>query len=245
MRGISVLGTGLRTMSYEREPPDEVILTSWVTLFFVPIIPIGRKKCRYVCDSAHFVEIEFRPHFEVIEELPMSMTSVITTYLGAMISLTVTLTPLAYMIWRIQRRAATPVESVLFYLCATWPVVCVALKERRDRQFLEPTWSEQRSDLNPLAQRGNTAHRIAIWRTTHVFPQWLYAVVTVVALLPGFALGWRNGWGQHAIKIVAVASLCFALGVTTMIDRAIFRRRQRSQLGQSGGETPAIEADED
>lgn len=226
MRGYSVLGTGIRAMGFEPEPPNEVILTFWITLIFVPVIPIGRKRCRYVCDATPLgPELEAGPGFDVLEKLPLSLTSVVSTYLGALVALSVTLAPIAYMIWRTQGRAATFVEFILVVLCAIWPVVFVVLKERRDRLLLESTWTPERSNLNTIIQLGGKANREAVWSMKHVFSERIYLGVMIFGCLPGAALAAWNNWGENGLKFSAAISAAMCLGVTLVIDRILVRFR--------------------
>lgn len=230
MRGYSVLGTGIRAMGYEPEPPNEVILTFWITLIFVPVIPIGRKRCRYICDSTPLgPDLEAGPGFDVLEKLPLSLTSVVTTYLGALVALSVTLAPTAYMIWRIQGRAATFVEFILVILCAVWPVVFVVLKERRDRLLLESTWTPERSNLNTIIQLGGKANREAVWSMKHVFSERIYLGVMIFGCLPGAAVAALNNWGEDGLKFSAAISAALCLGATLAVDRLLVRLRAKSR----------------
>jgi hypothetical protein len=101
IRDISYYGIGVRSFGCELEPPDGLILTRWVTLFFIPVIPFARVRCRYVddseCPTLHGDRV-FR--FQLLERVPLSFASVFETYLVALVGIVIGVGPFGLMAWR-------------------------------------------------------------------------------------------------------------------------------------------------
>ena len=125
MYTFSIYGTGLRVYGLEAEPPDRVIVTQWVSVCFVPIIPLRRLKCRYLGEGESTPHWETGLVFELIEPLDLSLASIVATYVAAVVAVVVALGPIVLILWRIANRAAVPIEAAFAIASATWPVVFV------------------------------------------------------------------------------------------------------------------------
>ena len=230
MRTFSIFGTGLRVYGLEAEPPDLVIVTQWITVFFVPVLPIRRLKCRYTGES------EPGPHWEggfvldEIERQALSLPSIIGTYVAAVVYLVVAIGPLVLILWRIANRAAMPFEAALAIASAVWPVAFVIWIDYQQKQFLESTWGPERLEAVREARIVAKAHRRESWRASHYFSETFYICSMAVGIVPGIAIGRWFGWGGHQLQLAALVSAASSVGFVALVDWFVMRNRKGGDM---------------
>src|SRR5579863_7307521 len=110
IRDISYYGTGCRCYGFEVEPPDFVNVTQWIALFFVPVIPIRRARCKYVGNDEYLPHADTVFQYQVIDRLGLSAPSILLTYFRSLCGIMAAVGPPVFMFLYVGNRAATPVE---------------------------------------------------------------------------------------------------------------------------------------
>jgi len=202
-----------------------VIATQWITLFFVPIVPLRRMKCRYVGES------ELNPHwepgrrFEEVERLELSLSSVLATYVAAVATLLASVSPLAIVVSQLRNPPVGMVWLALGVASAVWPVAIVFWIECCQKSFLEGTWEPQRTKDADVARIVNEAIRRQKWRANHCFSETVYICAMVVGLVPGVAIGRWFEWGLQLLEVAGLVTGALALGLVAVLDRFLIRSR--------------------
>lgn len=204
LRNYSVLGTGLRWMSYQTESDSLLLATQWVTLCYFPLVPLRRRLCQYQRMALDFTQHEVdSPLFLDQEKATLDWGSVLATYGWATVVAAILFGPIAFMIAWTHQRAAQPIE-IGFIMC--W-IVLVGLfpfwRAFREKRYLEST-----RGLNYLDELQNTKDRQAALRkqSPHRYADWIYLLIWIVAGLPGFLLAERWGLNLELQKLIAVVS---------------------------------------
>lgn len=234
MRTYSVYGTGLRVYGLEAEPPDLAIVTQWISVFFLPIFPIRRLKCRYIGESEPGPNWEGGFVFEEIERLQLSLPSILSTYAAAVVCVVVAVGPLMLILWRIANRAAMPFEAALAIASAVWPVVFVFWIDRRQKQSLESTWGRERLDAVRETRIAGKAHHRESWHASHYFSETFYICSLAVGLVPGVAIGRWFGWGWHLLQVAGLVTAASAIGLVALVDWCVMRCSKRLDRTQQG-----------
>ena len=231
--GWSFYGTGLRLHDLEPEPPDLVVVTHWLTLFFIPVAPLRRVKCRYLGEVLSEGATDSALRFEVVERLPLSWSSVCATYLWSWIALFATLGPIAFLIWRTQGRAATTAEMIVLLICTVGLGLLPFYVEWRQRQVLEGSWRREKQEAVQDAQAAQAAAGQSGWQAKHVVSERVFLLAAVVGLVPGVAaVAW---WGLPVpLEAGALGGAALALGVVYAIDRLLVRLRERTARDREG-----------
>lgn len=104
--------------SYGLEPVDanQIVLTRRVSVLFIPVIPPGRYKVRYIgptCYSGIWDQVLIRNFdYQIVERISISMFSVARTLLWTFIALFATIVPLVVLVMRCANRAASTIELI-------------------------------------------------------------------------------------------------------------------------------------
>lgn len=136
MGWISVCGTGatIHDVRFERE---RALFTTWLSLFWVPLIPVRSWSAIWLC---HRPADGLRQGSEVFIDLrrtPHEPLRLLKTFGAGLLGACVALGPMAFMIARVTDRAATTGEVVVVLATAAWPMVVLTWVERMRRSRLE------------------------------------------------------------------------------------------------------------
>lgn len=233
MRTISIYGTGIRSYGYEPDLPGSVIATFWLSVLFVPLVPLRRAKCRYIGESITDLTFDSVSVLEEIERLPMSLLAIARTYSLAIVAIIVAVGPVAVMLVRVNNRGAMPVEAVLAILFGAWPVGLIILLERREREILEATWGTERAEAAAAARMASKRNKDERWSRSHVLPEWLLLGSLAVGIVLGFVITRWQRWGANVEMFVSLASGGLAAGVVAMADKVlVYRCRARERLDE-------------
>jgi hypothetical protein len=136
VRGWSFYGCGVMQLGLRRDDDDLLETTRWVTIFFVPVIPLSRWRVRYVGiarqvgpdNDESFV-------FDPIDRLPLDPYGVIQTALCGWCLFAIAVGPAVGCVFGIRR--ATTIQMALALGACCWPLLVTIWVQRRWRVFLE------------------------------------------------------------------------------------------------------------
>jgi len=135
----SIYGTGATIHGIERRRDGRVEFTSWLSVLWVPIVPLRSWSALYagerppdgITDEAHcFADVQRAPH-----DWGRNGRTLATGLAVAICAVA----PAALMIARTDGRAATNGEMVIVFASAIWPVGLVIWSERIRRRRLRGT----------------------------------------------------------------------------------------------------------
>ncbi|MBL8821249.1 MAG: hypothetical protein JNJ77_01585 [Planctomycetia bacterium] len=204
-RNHSMYGTGLRWMSIEQVSPDKVNATLWVSLIFIPLIPLRRWLCRFAGYDGSLVflahEVE-SPLLEKLERTPVTLSSVLSTYVWALVTCCFLFSPIAFMIWWTNQRAALPFEIVLIFF---W-IIVVGLfpfwNVKRERGILEAIRGQEYAQACEFQRLQTKEYNKRNWEQTHYFPLWVYFIAGIAAFFIANELADFLGWNNKEVKSV-------------------------------------------
>jgi hypothetical protein len=119
MNWYSAYGTGATLQGVEPTPDGRVEFTVWLSVFWVPLIPVSSWSAVYAGESIGGVPGETHG-FADLQRIDHKPRRLARTFLGALLLVFATLTPLWVMIERTNGRAATPQEMVLIFALVFW-----------------------------------------------------------------------------------------------------------------------------
>jgi hypothetical protein len=233
MRGWSFYGTGVRIYGLEPEPPDCVVLTQWLTLLFIPIAPLRRAKCRYHGEAFSDGHTDPAQRIELVERLPLSLSSICATYLLSWAGLLAMIGPIAFMIWRTQNRAATVPEMIVVLAFTVGLALLPFFVEWRQKQVLEASRRQEQREAAEQAAAVQAAAVLTAWQSKYVLSEWAFLLASVVGLLPGVAAAVWFGWGVP-LEAAGGATAALTIGVVYVIDRVLVRYRDAAKVPQTG-----------
>src|SRR5262245_47635014 len=79
MRGFSVYGCGVMQLGLCRDEEGRLETTRWVTLFYLPLLPVARWRVRYVTMALPGPKEDETFVFAPVERLPLEAASVVWT----------------------------------------------------------------------------------------------------------------------------------------------------------------------
>lgn len=232
MGGWSCYGTGIRVFGLEPEPPDCVVLTQWLTLFFIPVAPLRRAKCRYHGEAFSDGHTDAGLRFELVERLPLSFSSICATYFLSWAALLAMIGPIACLIWRTQNRAATVPEMIAVLAFTVGLAAMPFVVEWRQKQVLEASRRQELREATEQARLVQAAAVLSAWQSKHVLSERTFLLAGVVGLVPGVAAGVWFGW-RVPIKVSALATAALTMGLVYVVDRLLVPKRTRSQRERS------------
>jgi hypothetical protein len=135
-------------LGLRRDASGALETTRWLTLFYLPLLPVSRWQVRYAGmafpsgpdEDESFV-------FEPVERLPLNFGGVLGTALCGWCLFAVALGPAAACVFGI-RGAADNFQMVLVFASCGWPLAVIIWVRRRWRAFVE-----QPSDIRGDAER--------------------------------------------------------------------------------------------
>ena len=137
MRGFSFYGTGLMQLGLRRDNEGELETTRWVTLVFVPVIPLSRWRVRSMGMASQLGPDNDESFvFEPVERLPLDLFAVIRTALSGWCLFAIAVGPGMACVFGI-RPPATRFEMALILGSCVWPLLVTIWVQRRWRAFLE------------------------------------------------------------------------------------------------------------
>lgn len=134
--GFSSHGTGVRIYGLRRGEPGRVIFTQWISLLWIPLVPLRTYSAIYVGQRGGNPYIEETSCFVQATRVRTNWSGQAATLSGALLTLVLAVAPSAAMIARTQGRAATKPEMVGVFASAIWAVALVIFYERRQRRVL-------------------------------------------------------------------------------------------------------------
>jgi hypothetical protein len=135
MNWSSAYGTGVTLHGVEPMPDGRVEFTAWLSVFWVPLIPVSSWSADYAGESiggsagvAH--------GFADLRRIAHNPTKLARTFVGALLVVIAAVTPSWLMIERTNGRAATPLEMVLVFASVLWAAGLIFFFEYRRRKQL-------------------------------------------------------------------------------------------------------------
>ena len=214
-RNHSMYGTGLRWMSFECVLPDRVAATRWLTVFYVPLLPLHRRVCRYVGSDVDITfglhEVE-SPVFEKHETIPLALSATLSTYAWALVTCCFLFGPIGFMIWWTNQRAALPLEIGFIFLWIAVTGMFPFWKWHRDRDFLESSRGQEYAQAWKNLREQQRKNLSLNWQRDHFFPMWVYLIPAVGAFFAAEELanfmGWNNKEAKSVIWVILVIVMC-------------------------------------
>ena len=137
MNTFSHYGIGIKAHAIERRPNGRVEFSLWFTAFWIPIIPLSSWSALYAGELPPDGIREDGHCFKDLVRIQRDALRYIQTFIRSLPILALAIAPTAILIHRTTGRAATPIEMVLVFAAAAWPVLLVLLIERQRRKFLK------------------------------------------------------------------------------------------------------------
>jgi hypothetical protein len=129
MRGWSSYGCGIMLLGVRRSD-DGLETTRWLTLFFLPLVPLSRWRVRYVGVPIGSGQDDPTFEFEPLERLPLDLEGTSRTFLSGWTLGAIALTPAAACVFGIQG-AANNWQMALVFASCVWPLVVLLWVMRR------------------------------------------------------------------------------------------------------------------
>jgi hypothetical protein len=119
MSWFSAYGTGATLHGIVRMPDDRVEFTAWMSLFWMPLVPLSSWSALYVGESVGAIPGEDH-WFTDLRRIPHKGMRLARTFLGAVVLVAAAVAPLWVMIERTNGRAATTLEMIVVFACILW-----------------------------------------------------------------------------------------------------------------------------
>jgi hypothetical protein len=121
LRNASLYGCGLRVLGIVPLGGGEMRATLWLTLIYVPLLPLGTWRVVYCGETLAFAEgIDDILLFRKIERLPLDFSGAVKTLCVGWAVLVIACGPLVVVFLRVMNRAANNVEIVLLFASIIW-----------------------------------------------------------------------------------------------------------------------------
>lgn len=146
MRGWSIFGCGVMQLGLRRDAEDRLETTRWLTLFYLPLVPLSRWRVRYL--GMTFVGPKEDPSFNFasIERLAIEPLGAATTAAWGWFLVALALGPALMCVFGIQG-AANNFEMALVFASCCWPLMVLTAVFWRWRRLLQPRSWEQDAEL--------------------------------------------------------------------------------------------------
>ena len=123
MSWYSVYGTGVTIHGVERTDDGRVEFTSWVSVFYLPLVPLSTYSGLYAGER---LSGEGESHrFADLRRVPHDWGRIRQTFARGLLAAVVAVAPAWVMIAKTNGRAATNAEMVLVLASAAWPAVLI------------------------------------------------------------------------------------------------------------------------
>ncbi|MHC4648993.1 MAG: hypothetical protein ACYTBJ_26360 [Planctomycetota bacterium] len=132
----SILGTGLRIYGIKRFDDDRVRFTLWISILFLPLIPISTWSATYIAPAPCHLPTDEQHFFCNLIRLTHDYAGYLRTCAAGILAYLAAICPTAIMILITRGRAATKVELVFVLASAIWPVIMlIHFLEKRKPTF--------------------------------------------------------------------------------------------------------------
>ena len=139
MSWYSINGTGATIHSIERTPEGRVLFTVWLSVLWIPFVPISSWSAVYAGEVPPNGLTYEGHYFADLVRIRHVWHRLVRTFVRSLIFAVIACAPAAFLIAHTHGRAATNVEMVFVFASAAWPVVLIILSERvRRRQLKGP-----------------------------------------------------------------------------------------------------------
>ena len=135
-------GIGVKAFAIERRPDGQVVFTLWFTFFFLPIFPLSSWSANYSGPIRPDGIRENGHSFDNAIRIQRDFIPYVQTISAAIVTLAISIAPIAYFIFRTQHRAATLIEMILVFASCIWPIVVISFVERHRSKLLKRAWSQ-------------------------------------------------------------------------------------------------------
>jgi hypothetical protein len=115
----SVYGTGASLYGIERRPDGRVEFTVWLSLLWMPLVPLSSWSAHYVGEGIPAIPGESH-WFRDLERIPHNGARLAKTFLKSVLLVAAALVPIAVMLARTEGRAATTLEIIIVFACTLW-----------------------------------------------------------------------------------------------------------------------------
>jgi hypothetical protein len=136
MSWYSAYGTGANLYGIVRTPDARVEFTVWLSVFWMPLVPISSWSAVYAGESLPVVPGEGHA-FADLRRIPHDAGRLIRTFLGALALLLAVIIPIGVMIERTDGRAATTFEMVIIFALILFASGLIIFFEFRRRKKLQ------------------------------------------------------------------------------------------------------------
>jgi hypothetical protein len=140
MKTFSHYGIGVKVHAIEKRPDGRVEFTLWLTLFFIPLVPLSSWSAVYTGEFHDYIR-EDGHSFTDLVRIHRGMLVHLQTFSRSLLVLALAIAPAATMICRTSGRSATNTEMIFVFASAAWPVFLVLWLERRRRKLLRRPWT--------------------------------------------------------------------------------------------------------
>jgi len=148
LKPYSVNGTGIRLLDYRRVSDDSYEATRWLTILFIPILPIGTLLIRP--GTAEGIATMMRYPFQLLGKRPMSWRRVWRMYAIDLIAAV----PVALCAWFETPGEMTDLWLTIFIFSVLWAVAVLAFTQRG-----RPVYGT--STAQPMPSGGTTPRKAA------------------------------------------------------------------------------------
>lgn len=144
----STYGTGvtLHGIRPSETEPGRVEFTSWISVVWIPLIPLRSWSGVYAGEALSELLPGEGHSFVDLKRLPHEPSTLLQTFARGMLTLLIAILPAAYMIHRVQGRAANKVEVAFALASAFWPVAIVIYLENRQKAVLRGSRQARNSE---------------------------------------------------------------------------------------------------
>jgi hypothetical protein len=121
LRNASLYGCGLRVLGIVPLGSGEMQATLWLTLTYVPLLPLGTWRVTYAGESMAIAEgVDDILLFRKLKRLPLDFAGAVKTLCVGWAVFVIAFGPLVVVFLRVMNRAANNVEIVLLFASILW-----------------------------------------------------------------------------------------------------------------------------
>jgi hypothetical protein len=121
LRNASFYGCGVRILGITPLGSRELRVTLWLTLIYVPLLPLGTWRVAYCGETPAFVDgVDDVLLFRKLERLPLDLVGALTTLCIGWAVFLAGCAPLVLIFVRVMNRAANAVEMILLFASMLW-----------------------------------------------------------------------------------------------------------------------------
>lgn len=225
----TLLPIGCHSFGFEPTDNDRVIVTRWMTLLLIPLIPWRRVECEYLGDGPlindALEQIRVVTHeFRIVKRLPLSMFSIAKTYCAALLGVAVAVGPMAVIAAHVAGGAGGLLKIAMFVVSCCWMVEFPFLVEWYQKGQLRATWSRERQQHFHEQQQRAAESRIDLWQHQHVIPKWGFILALGLGGSLGLGMAIAAGWRP---ELAPAVTALVAYGAVAMVDGQLKKNRDQ------------------